>query len=145
MSRDSLIFRDEYAVAAADTLARTIYGEARGESHLGRVAVANVIMNRVKRPGWWGRSIPEVCQKPYQFSCWNKDDPNRQKLLLVQPTDKVFAECLEIAKRAIAGELADVTGGATHYMVKSITDKIDWDDGMVQTADIGAHVFFKEG
>ena len=50
-----------------DILARTIYGEARGESISGMEAVASVVLNRVafaKRRGrfWWGNSIAEVCQ-----------------------------------------------------------------------------------
>ena len=48
-----------------DILARTIYGEARGESISGMEAVASVVLNRVafaKRRGcfWWGNSIAEV-------------------------------------------------------------------------------------
>lgn len=34
---------------AADVLARTLYGEARGESVRGKEAVAAVVMNRVRR------------------------------------------------------------------------------------------------
>ncbi len=66
-------------------LAKTLYGEARGEGLSGLEAVANTIINRVntaKAKGgrfWWGNDIISVCQKPYQFSCWNKKDPNRKK------------------------------------------------------------------
>ena len=52
-------------------------------------AVAAVILNRVRiareRGGyWWGDTIIRVCQKPYQFSCWNKHDPNYGRLLRVK-------------------------------------------------------------
>ena len=45
-----------------DILARTIYGEARGESISGMEAVASVVLNRVafaKRRGcfWWGKEM----------------------------------------------------------------------------------------
>ena len=45
-----------------DILARTIYGEARGESISGMEAVASVVLNRVafaKRRGrfWWGKFV----------------------------------------------------------------------------------------
>src|SRR5688500_4029200 len=60
-----------------DTLARTLWGEARGEGRNGMQAVANVIMNRYKlarsNSGYarqWGRTVAEVCRKKYQFSCW---------------------------------------------------------------------------
>lgn len=46
-----------------DILARTIYGEARGESISGMEAVASVVLNRVafaNRRGrfWWGIRLP---------------------------------------------------------------------------------------
>ena len=62
-----------------DILARTLWGEARGESLAGQIAVAWTIRNRVndgKAKSWWGEGYAGVCQKPYQFSCWNKNDPN---------------------------------------------------------------------
>ena len=68
-----------------DTLARTIYGEARGEPIRGKEAVAAVVLNRVGRAmerggWWWGSSVAEVCRRPWQFSCWNADDANRTKI-----------------------------------------------------------------
>ena len=62
-----------------DILARTLWGEARGESLAGQIAVAWTIRNRVndgKDKSWWGEGYAGVCQKPYQFSCWNRNDPN---------------------------------------------------------------------
>ena len=37
-----------YRTLETDTLARTLWGEARGEGHYGMEAVASVILNRVK-------------------------------------------------------------------------------------------------
>ncbi|MDY6408142.1 MAG: cell wall hydrolase [Pseudomonadota bacterium] len=76
-----------------EILAKTLYGEARGEGISGLEAVANVILNRVKHPCWWGKSIQEVCLKPMQFSCWNTDDPNRKKLMEDLSADPVFNVC----------------------------------------------------
>jgi len=62
-----------------DILARTLWGEARGESLAGQIAVAWTIRNRVNdgnAKSWWGEGYTGVCQKPYQFSCWNSTDPN---------------------------------------------------------------------
>jgi len=45
-------------------LARTLWGEARGESLAGQVAVACVIRNRVndaKDRSWWGEGYAGVC------------------------------------------------------------------------------------
>jgi len=40
---------------AIETVAMTLYGEARGQSLLDRLAVGAVIRERVLRPGWWGK------------------------------------------------------------------------------------------
>ena len=38
-------------MSAVDTLARTLFGEARGEATEGKAAVANVILNRASKGG----------------------------------------------------------------------------------------------
>src|SRR5690606_17855731 len=66
-----------------DTLARTLWGEARGTGLLDMFGVAAVIRERYLRPGWWSKPSDDwwsVCRNPYQFSCWNQGDPNRKKL-----------------------------------------------------------------
>ena len=127
-----------------DVLARTIWGEARGELYGGRVAIANVVMNRAKNPGWWGKSAVEVCLKPQQFSCWNADDVNYPKLQSVTPTDPIFTESLVIASRAVLlMELEDVTMGSDHYHNLSVTPR--WSMGRTPIIQIGQHRFYKLG
>lgn len=126
---------------AIDTLARTIWAEARGEGKAGMEAVAAVILNRVAKPCWWGRTIVTVCLKPWQFSCWNQDDPNRAKLLSVGKEDAAFRIALEIAERAVDGQLPDSTGGATHYHTASVSPS--WARGQVPIKTIGNHLFYK--
>lgn len=131
-----------------DVLARTLYGEARGETRQGIEAVAHVILNRVmqaKKSGghyWWGNDIVSVCQTPYQFSCWNPGDPNRQKLMAVTGDNEKFMSCLRIARRAVYGQLgADITCGANHYHTTAVAPK--WSVGKTPCAQFGTHVFFK--
>jgi len=70
-------------LATSDTnllhLAKTIYGEARGESIETMFAVGWVIRNRlhVKR---YGDTYKDVVLQPKQFSCWNKGNPNYRKI-----------------------------------------------------------------
>lgn len=62
-----------------DILARTWWGEARDEFLASQIAAAWIIRNRVndgKAKLWWGEGYTGVCQKPCQFSCWNRNDPN---------------------------------------------------------------------
>jgi spore germination cell wall hydrolase CwlJ-like protein len=127
---------------AIDLLARTLWGEARGEDMAGLEAVAAVIINRTKRgPGyWWGSTIEEVCQSPFQFSCWNKSDPNRVQLLAVTVADPAFAKCLEVARRAVNGQLADTTSGATHYHTSMVNPA--WKTR--PCAVIGNHLFYND-
>ena len=133
--------------AAADILARTLFGEARGEPVRGQEAVAAVVLNRVRRARhrggwWWGGTVAEVCLKPFQFSCWNATDPNRPKILAATAADPVFAACLRIARRALAGALADPTGGATHYHAAGRTPL--WAVGREPSAVIGGHIFYND-
>ena len=111
-----------------DILARTIYGEARGESISGQEAIASVILNRVafaKRRGryWWGNTIAGVCLAPWQFSCWNENDPNRKIIERADDADIGFCICKRIALRAASGLLEDRTSGATHYHTRSLRPK----------------------
>lgn len=122
-----------------DYMARTIYGEARGEGARGMQAVGNVIMNRVKAGSWYGASIKDVCLKPYQFSCWNANDPNREKILKATPAQ--LQQARTIAEKVISGELSDITGGATHYYADSIAAPY-WTASMRQTTTIGHHKFY---
>jgi spore germination cell wall hydrolase CwlJ-like protein len=128
-----------------DTLARTLWGEARGEGSAGMQAVAAVVMNRVRiaqaRGGyWWGGSIIQVCQKPYQFSCWNKDDANFRKVLAADRGDRLFGLALEMARRAAEGALPDPTGGATHYHAAGCSPA--WAKNRKPAAVIGRHIFY---
>lgn len=140
-----------------DVLARTIYGEARGEDIAGKVAVANVVMNRVKtfrsliasgvRKLTFGNgSITSACLYKYQFSCWNEKDPNREKILAVKGSDLYFAECIVVAKVAMAGLLVDNTAGSTHYHVISMGFPPSWlhpGEGPPKPAVlIGKHAFY---
>lgn len=135
-----------------DILARTIYGEARGEGIEGQEAVACVIMNRYKSRKWFcgyitsnGNKIPSIaqtCLKKFQFSCWNNNDPNLRKIKNVTPENKIFKQCLKIARKAVCGELKDFTNGAVYYHTKDIKPK--WVLGKTSCYEVKNHLFYKE-
>lgn len=125
-----------------DTLARTIYGEARGESHHGKIAVGWVVKNRAEKGGWWGNEINECCTKPWQFSCWNENDPNREKLLNVTLDDIDFAKCYNAALDVILGQEPDPVDGSTHYHTSAISP--NWSEGKNPVCSIGTHVFYND-
>ncbi len=129
-----------------DAVARTIWGEARGEGEAGMTAVANVIFNRWIDAvegvvTWWGSTFKEICHAPYQFSAWNSNDPNRAKMLAVTDADPQFRIALGLAQKCTNGTLADLTGGATSYYDTSITAP-SWAASMTRTAQIGRLIFY---
>jgi spore germination cell wall hydrolase CwlJ-like protein len=136
-----------------DILARTIYGEARGEFATFGIAaligIGNVVANRVKCGGWFGRKIAEVCLKPKQFSCWNAGDPNFAIVRLPNcdlEDQPVFRACEEVALHTIRGDWPDLTKGADHYYAKSIRSRPPlWSHGKMHVVKIGGHLFFKLG
>ena len=129
-------------------LALTLWGEARGEGLAGMVAVAWAIRNRVedgKDRSWWGEGYAGVCQKRYQFSCWNLNDPNYPYLSSAKKIPPAeFAKCQLAARQVIEGAKPDPTGGATHYYSTSMPKPPKWVAGASQTLRLGRHIFFKE-
>lgn len=121
-------------------LAWTLWGEARGEGERGIHAVANVIMNRVADRRWPG-SAAAVCLQPWQFSMWNANDHNGDLAKAQTPEGSaIYRTCIDIAKAAVSGVLADITGGSNHYHTKAVDPS--WNRNMREVASIGAHRFF---
>jgi N-acetylmuramoyl-L-alanine amidase len=126
------------------TLAQTIFGESRGQPLQGQIAIGWVVMNRAAKPGWWGGpDVTSVCRKPFQFSCWNSDDPNLPLMQTATPKDPNFLMALGVAALVLTRQLPDPTGGATNYFADYIPAP-DWAETMVPTVKIGPHQFFKE-
>lgn len=129
-----------------EIMARTIYGEARGE-YLKKtggidslIAVGNVIMNRHLKSK---ESIEKVCLKPKQFSCWNKNDPNKKIIESVDMKDEIYKICYETAIKIITGKTEDITKGANHYYSKFMKTAPFWAAGKNPTVTIANHIFFK--
>ena len=131
-------------------LAQNIYFEAGNQPEAGKVAVANVTMNRVAalaypdticgvvlqakvKENWKGNIVPirHMCQ--FSWFCDGKSD---------SPTDSAtWMESLRIASFAIEGRYFDVTSGATH----SHNDQVHpyWADHLNETVIINNHTFYK--
>ncbi|MCE0464918.1 cell wall hydrolase [Pseudomonas uvaldensis] len=131
-----------------DILARTLWAEARGEGLAGQIAVAWTIRNRVedgKTKSWWGEGYAGVCLKPYQFSCWNQNDPNYPFLSGAKPIPpKQIAQAQRAADLVISGAEPDITKGATHYYATTMPKPPAWAAKATQTLRLGNHIFFKD-
>jgi N-acetylmuramoyl-L-alanine amidase len=132
-------------------MARTLYGEARGEPEVGKIAIAWVIRNRAEadlnddgKPDWWGEGIAGVCLRPWQFSCWNSNDPNHKVIVDAGWGTPGFDVCLKVAAGVLGDLLADPTKRSTHYFNPSIVKTPAWARNRVHVAHIGAHLFFND-
>ncbi|MCK9993653.1 MAG: hypothetical protein Dbin4_02173 [Alphaproteobacteria bacterium] len=135
-----------------ETLARTIWGEARGESLEGQAAVGWVMRNRVlaaqafivrhKRahPLFGDGTLVGACRAPWQFSAWNPGDANALKLMRTGFDDAAYCQAFAIGAQIWGGSIKDPTGGATHYHHHAIEPS--WAKAMKPTALIGAHMFY---
>lgn len=108
-----------------DILSRTLYGEAEAGNAADAKAIASVVMNRARYRNW-PDTAAEVCLQPWQFSCWNANDPNRARILAAK--GPWFDRCREIASAALSGALPDPTSGSTHYYATFIK-KPKWAKG----------------
>ncbi len=104
-----------------------VYGEARGESYTGKVAVAAVILNRVKSSKF-PNSISGVIYQQGAFTCVSDGQIN------LGTND----ECTRAAQDAMNGW--DPTGGAIYYF-NPATATSKWIWSRPQLVTIGKHIF----
>lgn len=138
-----------------DIIALTLWGEARNQGPEGRIAIANVIRNRVAaQQSHFGRTPREVCLKPKQFSCWIPEggEDNHGVLMATvlhlskgEPAGPLVRECQWIAKGLVDNAFVDNTHGATHYLVGDLfqNNPPSWARDQRPLARIGAHVFLR--
>jgi len=147
-----------------ELLTLVIFGEARGLDHCGRLAVGCVVRNRVIKNN---TNYKIEILKPYQFSCFNPGDPNRELLERIAKkieclkeeqnilTEEIFNrldktllgegalfDCYTCALAVMKG-CQDITTGATHY-IAIYCAMPEWVKGMRMTKVIGQHIFFVE-
>jgi len=132
MRHETMPFKDVWAIY------QTVWGEARGETLVGKTAVAAVILNRAEDPRWAATPYGVVHQHR-QFSAWNEGNPNREKMRNL-PVGDLNKECMEATLMALRG--IDPTGGATHYFAARIQAP-SWADDLVRVKQIGGHIFLK--
>lgn len=138
-------FVDRYDVADQETaeydcLTQAVYYEAGFERVQGRLAVAEVILNRVSDHRY-PNSVCEVvfqgatrttgCQ--FTFTC--------DGALGRKPDPEKWEEARTIAAHVLMDLHERRTGSATHYHATYV-DPI-WNAGLVRTQKIGAHIFYR--
>ena len=118
-----------YSDADVMLLARLIYGEARGESYVGQVAVGAVVLNRIKSPSF-PNTMAGVIYQRYAFTAVDDGQIN----LTPNATAK------KAAQDAMNGW--DPSYGALYYY-NPVTATSQWIFSRQTTVTIGNHVFAK--
>lgn len=138
-------------LADGDLLGLLMYLEGRGEPIEGRIAIANVVRNRVNKSE--SKSYFVIITAKNQFSCFNSNDKNYDIGLKIatdifsgkMPEDltRKFQECRWVAHGIINGSILDNVGGAQFYFNPKIVIP-SWADKMTVIKIIGNHEFLKE-
>ena len=130
----------EQETSEIDCLAQAVYYEARSEDVRGQVAVAEVVMNRVRDPRFPNTICDVVYQGHYRatgcqftFTC---DGSLRHR-----PRGAAWDRARDVALHVQLGLNTPVTRDATHYH----TDYVNpyWSAGMVETIVVGTHIFYR--
>ncbi len=122
-------------------LAEAIYFEARGESEEGQVAVAQVVLNRVKNPSYPNSICGVVYQNQHKrnrcqfsFACDGIKDR------ISQPKSWSLAQ--RLAKEVIGGkQYSKMVDASTHYHATYVNPR--WAKAMAKRGKVGLHIFYK--
>lgn len=136
LSKDSPLYKQEI-----HCLAQAVYFEARNEPLEGQMAVAQVVLNRVRSP-YYPKSICGVvfqgethhhgCQ--FSFACDGlADDP-------VNPV--AWKQAMTIGQTALAQQQDDITLDATHYHASYVDPA--WAATLKPTVRLGHHIFYRD-
>ena len=141
--KQKVVAQRRVRLAEENCLARAVYFEARSETDMGQLAVAKVILNRVKSPSYpnsicgvvyQGSGTRNSCQ--FSFACDGQPDDVKQP--------GAWDHAKAIAQRAIAGDPAvAMMGKATNYHADYVNPR--WAKNMRRLTKIGHHVFYANG
>ncbi|HEX8379301.1 MAG TPA: cell wall hydrolase [Allosphingosinicella sp.] len=141
-----LVPAEDIDVVDAHWMALTMWGEARNGGEEAMRAVGHVIDNR-RRANTHGRYATETVSAAWQFSAWNRNDPNYPAMMNIdklRPDSEDHAMWLaakRVAAEILSGASADPTGGALFYHTAAVSPR--WSSGLAPVRVIGGHLFFR--
>lgn len=125
----------------------TIMQEAEGEPYLGKLAVAEVIRNRMQKLYASDGTVSGTVLRPLQFSGWNAKDPGRIRSVRADNDGAIVRDCIRAWNEARAGSNT-VHGAVLYYSPSALEamgiDTPDWalPDSADEVAIVGKHHFF---
>ena len=137
-----------------ECLAKNVYFEARGESTIGKIAVAHVTLNRVNSPRfpsticgvvhqavyskWWyeehGKLVPVRYKCQFTWFCDGKSDAINDM--------RAWQQSMAVAEDVMLDMTQDPTHGAKWYYNPRLADP-KWQYSYVKTATVGNHKFMR--
>jgi N-acetylmuramoyl-L-alanine amidase len=130
---------------AAMCMAMNIYHEARNESTIGQIAVAQVVMNRVNDDRFPNTVCGVVEQgiyyrgKPVKHKCqfsWFCDGlPDTPK------NEEAFEEAMDIGVMVMGGHFTSMFDGITHYHADYVSPL--WRQHKTFVVKINSHIFYR--
>lgn len=125
-------------VSSYDCLAKAIYFEAGNQPYIGKLAVGEVVMNRLDDSNY-PNTVCGVIQQKHQFSFYWDGKPD-------VPTDlKAWVESQKAAIEILAGHESSFTFNEPSVQFYH-ADYVDpyWADYMIRVATIGNHIFYSK-
>jgi spore germination cell wall hydrolase CwlJ-like protein len=118
----------------------TIAGEALGEPLIGKIAIGEVIRNRMKRGYASDGTVIGTVLKAKQFSMWD----DNARLLAAKADDDVpkYRECAEAWKLS---ETSNVTKGAVLYHTVEVSPYWRKAASVSHVTTIHRHMFYVDG
>ena len=121
-----------------ECLAQNVWFETRGSAFADKLAVANVVMNRVdalNHPG----SVCEVIFQPKQFS-WTHDGLS-DKVVIKNAIDRdAWTDSVIAAISAYNSALPDISFGSTFFHAGYVQPS--WAEGFDRRVAYGGHIFY---
>jgi N-acetylmuramoyl-L-alanine amidase len=132
-----------YNKSDLDCLTVAVFKEARGESYRGKLAVAEVIVNRKQHPRLFPKTVCGVLTQQGQFSWYH--GPRSLQIKpgqLKQPKDRsAYLDAKKAAVEALVG--SDVTKGSLYFVTRQAS-KQSWLKKMRFRVRIQSHNFYGE-
>ena len=128
------------AERALECMTQAVYYEAASEGADGQRAVAQIVLNRMRHPGYpasvcgviyQGSEKPIGCQ--FTFTC----DGSLARI----PVASLWKQSRRIASEALAGKVFAPVGHATHYHADYVLPY--WADSLDKSIQIGRHIFYR--
>lgn len=127
----------QLSAAEEECLTRNVFYEAGVEDYSGKIAVAQVTLNRL-RAKRWGSDVCKVVYAPAQFS-WTKDKKKRWS----KPKGRLWTaseQAVRDFKRGVRVKNLE----QSHFYHTDYIQRPNWADPHKQVHKIGQHIFYSE-